>query len=48
MSIVQLRLYLFVGKLKKNKTINREDSGKEDTVLVYRCQCLCNVQSVTC
>ena len=37
-----------VDKLKKKKTNNREDSGREETVLVYRCQCPCNVQSVTC
>ena len=40
-------LYLSVYKLKKKKT-NKEDSGKEETMSVYRCQCLCNVQSVTC
>ena len=40
-------LYLSVDKLKKKKN-NREDSGREETVLVYKCQCLCNVQSVTC
>ena len=48
MSIVQLScVCLSVDKLKKKKTNNKEDSGKEETVLVYRCQCLCNVQSVT-
>ena len=42
-------LYLSVDKLKKTeKTNNREDSGREETVLVYRCQCPRNVQSVTC
>ena len=30
---------------KKN---NNEDSGREETVQVCRCQCLCSVQSVTC
>ena len=40
-------LYLSVDKLKKTKKNNREDSGREETVLVYRCQCPCNVQSVT-
>ena len=29
-----------VDKLKKKKTNKKEDSGKEETVLVYRCQCL--------
>ena len=32
----------------RRKTNNREDSDKEETVLVYRCQYLCYVQSVTC
>ena len=42
-------LYLSVDKLKKKKkTNNMEDSGKEETVLVYRGQGLCDVQSVTC
>ena len=40
-------LYVSVDKLKKKKK-NKEDSGREERVLVYRCQCLCNVQSVTC
>ena len=39
-------LYLSMDKLKKKN--NREDSGNEETVSVYRCQCLCNIQSVTC
>ena len=28
-----------MDKLKKEKTNNREDSGREETVLVYSCQC---------
>ena len=32
-------LCLSVDKLKKKNKNNREDSGKEETVLVYRCQC---------
>ena len=41
-------LCLSVDKLRKKKTNNKEDSSKEENVLVYRCQCLCSVQSVTC
>ena len=41
-------LCLSVDKLKRKKTNNKEDSGREETVSVYRCQCLCSVQSVTC
>ena len=40
-------LCLSVEKLKEEKT-NKEDSSREETVLVYTCQCLCNAQSVTC
>ena len=39
-------LYLSVDKQKKKN--NKEDSSGEDTVVVYGCQCLCHVQSVTC
>ena len=34
-----------MNKLKK-KERNKEETNKEDTVLVYRCQCLCSVHSV--
>ena len=32
-----------MDKLRKEKKNNKEDSSKEETVLVYRCQCLCTI-----
>ena len=41
-------LCLSVDKLRKKKNEQQRRQQQEDTVLVYRCQCLCSVQSVTC
>ena len=40
------QLSFVCGEAEAEKTNNRESSSKEETVFVYKCQCLCSAQSL--